>query len=156
MAKKIKVKEIRHVGIVVKDADAVAAQYKEYFDIDWSKKRITDTREREHGPFMYNDEKVEFNMKIIIFPLGGIEIELIEPLDDKGPYADFLKRTGGGLHHFMIEVDDNLNFIEVADEIGAPFIIGGYMPGISWKYFDMKENFASLYEITQQERFEGV
>ena len=156
MAHKIKVKEIRHVGIVVKDADAVAAQYEKYFDIDWSKKRVTDTTTREHGPFLYKGERVEFNMKIVIFPLGGIEIELIEPLDDKGPYADFLRETGGGLHHFMIEVDGNENFIEVANEIGAPNIIGGYMPGISWKYFDMKKDFASLYEITQKERFEGV
>lgn len=38
MAKKIKAKEIYRVGIVVKDAEAVAAQYDKYFEVDQSKK----------------------------------------------------------------------------------------------------------------------
>jgi methylmalonyl-CoA/ethylmalonyl-CoA epimerase len=33
-------------------------------------------------------------------------IELLEPLGDDSPITNFLKRTGGGLHHLCFEVDD--------------------------------------------------
>lgn len=159
MSQKIKAKEIYRIGIVVKDAAAVAEQYFKYFEVDESKVLIVDTSEIEHDPFLFNGEPVDFDMKLIIFPVGGIEIELIEPLDDNGPYAEFLREEGGGLHHLNIEVDDNENFMQVADELGAPFIIGGYNPGdpgLGWKYYDTRKDFATIYEICQEERFEGV
>lgn len=39
---------------------------------------------------------------------GGQEvyIELLEPLGDDSPITNFLKKTGGGLHHLCFEVDD--------------------------------------------------
>ena len=156
MAKKIKAKEIYRVGIVVKDAEAVAAQYDKYFEVDQSKKMIIETSQSEHEPFLFNGERCDFDMKLIIFPVGGIEIELIEPLDDNGPYAEFLRETGGGMHHLNIEVDDNENFIDVAEELDSPFLTGGYLPGLGWKYYDMTKDFAVIYEICQEERFKGV
>ena len=146
MANKIKAKEIYRVGIVVKDAQAIADQYSKYFEVDESKKLVIDTSDSEHEPFLFNGERVNFDMKLIIFPVGGIEIELIE----------FLRETGGGLHHLNVEVDDNENFIDVADELNSSFLTGGYLPGLGWKYYDMTKDFAVIYEICQEERFKGV
>jgi methylmalonyl-CoA/ethylmalonyl-CoA epimerase len=36
----------------------------------------------------------------------GTYIELLEPLSDDSPIANFLKKRGGGLHHLCFEVDD--------------------------------------------------
>lgn len=33
----------------------------------------------------------------------NIEIELIQPLDNVGPFAEFLKQHGSGLHHILIK-----------------------------------------------------
>ena len=35
-----------------------------------------------------------------------IYIELLEPMGDDSPITNFLKKTGGGLHHLCFEVDD--------------------------------------------------
>ena len=35
-----------------------------------------------------------------------VYIELLEPTDDSSPITNFLKKTGGGLHHLCFEVDD--------------------------------------------------
>jgi len=43
-------------------------------------------------------------------PVGGSEIELLEPLGPDSPVARFLERHGEGIHHLCLEVDD----IEVA------------------------------------------
>lgn len=156
MANKIKAKEIYRVGIVVKDAEAVAAQYEKIFDIDPGAKKVIDTSKYEHKTFLYYGKPCEFQMKLIIFPLGGVEIELIEPLDDKGPYADFLREKGGGMHHFNIEVTDNPDFVKAAEELGAPYLTGGGILGVWWKYFDTSKELGAIYEICQDKPYEDM
>lgn len=42
-------------------------------------------------------------------PLGekdGTYLEVLEPLNERSAVYNFLKRTGGGLHHLCFEVDD--------------------------------------------------
>lgn len=36
---------------------------------------------------------------------GSIDIKLIEPSDPESPLFEFLRRTGGGLHHLAFRVD---------------------------------------------------
>lgn len=40
------------------------------------------------------------------FPIEGTRIELIHPLDGKGPVVKYLEKRGGGLHHLCFSVDD--------------------------------------------------
>lgn len=158
MAKKIKAKSLYRIGVVVKDADATAAKFAEYFEIDESKKMVVDTSQYKHDDFYHYDRKVDFDMKLIIFPLGGIEIELIEPLDNRGPYAEWLRNHGEGLHHFNIEVDDNKNFQKAMEELNVPLLTGGYLDDLKlgWKYFESYAPFKMVYEICQEEPFEDL
>lgn len=54
--------------------------------------------------------RVEHNqregVKIAFLPLGESEIELIAPTADDSGVARYLAKTGGGLHHICLEVDD--------------------------------------------------
>ena len=45
--------------------------------------------------------------KVGFFTLGnGARIELLEPLDGKGPIAKFLSKRGEGIHHVCLRVKD--------------------------------------------------
>ena len=39
-------------------------------------------------------------------PAGDTRIELVHPIDGKGPIQTFLDKRGGGLHHLCFESDD--------------------------------------------------
>jgi methylmalonyl-CoA epimerase len=39
-------------------------------------------------------------------PEGECFLELLEPIGDDAPIANFLKKRGGGLHHLCFTVDD--------------------------------------------------
>ena len=45
-------------------------------------------------------------VKVAFLPLEGIHLELLEPIDETGPVARFLRRKGQGVHHVCLEVDD--------------------------------------------------
>jgi len=48
----------------------------------------------------------------------GTYVELLEPLADDSPITNFLKRTGGGLHHLCFEVDDIYSVVDELVKIG--------------------------------------
>lgn len=44
--------------------------------------------------------------RIVSLPLGGPEVELLEPRTPDGPIARFLERRGPGIHHICYRVPD--------------------------------------------------
>jgi len=46
------------------------------------------------------------NATIAFFPVGEVELELVEPTDNESGLAKFLKNHGPGLHHLCLEVED--------------------------------------------------
>lgn len=44
--------------------------------------------------------------KVAFLPLGGSEVELVEPQDAETGLGKFLAKRGEGIHHICFEVDD--------------------------------------------------
>ena len=67
--------------------------------------------ERSLGIELHGIEEVaEQNVRTAFLPVGGTEIELLEPTNVDSSVARFIEKRGEGLHHIAIRVDD----IEVA------------------------------------------
>jgi methylmalonyl-CoA/ethylmalonyl-CoA epimerase len=79
-----------HIAIVVRDADETVKTYKDMFGFE-----VASTMEMPGG-----------EAKAVTISCGDITLELFQPLKDSGSFADFLKRTGGGLHHISFATDD--------------------------------------------------
>lgn len=63
-------------------------------------------------------------------PVEGTRIELVTPLDGKGPIAKFLeKKPAGGLHHLCFETDDLDADVARLRALGYPFLSDGPTPG---------------------------
>ena len=102
--------KLLQVGFVVKDAEAIAKNYAEKYGIGpWD----------YYGPGMLSDitmygKPADFDIKVACGFIGDVEIELIEPIDDKSMYAEFLQNHGEGLHHLAFETAnghaETLNF----------------------------------------------
>lgn len=54
------------------------------------------------------DRPVRFGMRVAMCTLANAKIELIQPLDDRSPYAESLARHGGAdhVHHIRFDVAD--------------------------------------------------
>ena len=63
-------------------------------------------------------------------PVGETRIELVHPLDGKGPIQKFLeKKPDGGLHHLCFETDDIEADVARLKERGYQFLTEAPTPG---------------------------
>jgi methylmalonyl-CoA/ethylmalonyl-CoA epimerase len=81
---------VEHIGIAVKDLDAVVAQYQRLFP----KVKIVP------------EPVADGNMKMVIAHFDNVKIELMEPLKEDSPVGKFIVKNGEGIHHLAFSTDD--------------------------------------------------
>jgi len=84
------IKNIDHVGIVVKSIDEALNVFSNVFGFEVIES-ITDPQQ-------------EF--RTVLISAGDAALELIEPINPDGSMAKFLEQRGGGIHHLSIGVDN--------------------------------------------------
>jgi methylmalonyl-CoA/ethylmalonyl-CoA epimerase len=109
---------LNHIGVIVGDLDK-AIKYCELIGLvpDESPKAKLDVVSRElYGkPVAIGD----FKLRGKFANLGPIRIELIQPLEGKSLWGDFLAAKGEGLHHLGFAVTDY-------EKVGAALIRRGF------------------------------
>jgi methylmalonyl-CoA/ethylmalonyl-CoA epimerase len=78
-----------HIGIAVKSIDQTLAIYMKMGDFEVKRTQV-------------ESQKV----KIALFKVGGIHLELLEPASEDSNMAKFIRERGEGLHHIAFAVDD--------------------------------------------------
>lgn len=136
--------KLDHIGIIVKDIDESKRYYKELYGFESISEVI--------------DEPIQ-KVKICFIGIGhtGLpSIELISPVTEDSTVYNFLKKTGGGLHHLSYEVDDLDKVIEHFKSKRA-LPIGKIYPGaghkgrrVMWFYTSAKE----LVELIERKKDE--
>jgi len=94
--------ETMQIGIVVRDLDATIRRYVDDYGIGpWESYKFKpgDIKEwRENG------QSAEPSTRFATAMVGGVMWELIQSLDDKSIFAQFLAATGGGVQHIAVNV----------------------------------------------------
>jgi methylmalonyl-CoA epimerase len=83
-------KRIDHVVIAVPDLEAAVATYQENFGL----------------VKVSGGEVPSLGIRNAFLQIGDAQIELMTPLTDQGPVANFLAKQGGGMYLLALEVDD--------------------------------------------------
>ncbi len=97
---------------------------------------------------------VPFSLRVAFGALGGVLLELLEPLDDKSPHAEFLAANGEGLHHLaylVLDFDSQLAAVRAARP-EAELLIDGTGPGnpVRWVYVDGSAARGTVIELIER------
>ena len=129
---------LNHVAIAVPDLEAAAKKYRETLGAKVSEPHAVPA----HG------------VTVIFVELPNTKVELLHPLGDKSPIANFLeKNPGGGIHHICYEVTDILAAREQLKASGAR-VLGDGEPKIGAHgnpvlFLHPKDFFGTLVEVEQ-------
>lgn len=82
-----------HIGVVVKDLEESKKYYQDHFGFQEFSPTIDEPQQKVKIVFIRRQP-------------ASADIELIQPDGEDSAVYNFLKKTGGGLHHLAYEVED--------------------------------------------------
>ena len=98
-----KLTELDHVGIAVRDLDAVVEWY-----------------ERMFGATVAHRERIESDgVDEALIRVADSYIQLLTPFRDDSPLAKYMEKNGEGIHHVGYRVDDCNEVLEAVKARGA-------------------------------------
>ena len=138
-----------HVSIVVKDMDKAIKYYEALgvgpFPPFLGGPGMSFTGKTVHG------EPADYDMDLRFArgDMGGVGLELIQPLNGHSIYDEFLEQKGEGIHHLAFMVEDIDAEIAYMKEKGFKVIQTGAMPNTRWVYFDTDRVGGMFVELCQ-------
>ncbi len=111
------IQRIDHLGIAVTSLEAAVPLYEKAYGLKCE--RI--------------EEVPSQKVRTAFFDVGGVHIELLEPMSDDSPIAKFLAKNGEGVHHIAFGTDDIGGQLAQARDAGIRLINEEPVPGAGGK-----------------------
>ena len=134
------------VGIIVEDLSSAILQYKSLLGIadfevvDWPKPG-TDPESTYYG------KPAKFSMRVGFTQLGNLQLEIVQPLEGRSIFKDYLENHGPGLHHIRFTEKDFDKKVEQLQKAGIQMISSGrgVRSASTWAYFDTTKILGGIY-----------
>lgn len=142
-------RKILQVGIVVKDVDESVRNWTNKYGIGpWNIYTLYPGRIKNLTKF---GKSIDFSMKVALTNIDNMEVELIQPLDEKSIYYEFLKDHGGGLHHLGVDLMKKGGTENLLSKMGLRSIQSGEWSNETWTYYDSTDDLGFILEIFEHE-----
>ena len=100
------IKRIDHIALVVEDIHTALEFWHDALGL-----------ELEHTEDVPKEQS-----RIAFLPVGGSEIELVQPTTGDSGIAKYMRKRGEGIHHICLEVDDLATFMDQLKQKGIRLI----------------------------------
>jgi hypothetical protein len=143
----VQLKRLVQIGIVVPDRDRTTQLLTSLFGI--GPFHFAEWPDRVESKYCYRGVEEQVRIKQAFVQLGDVEVELIQPLEGRSGYKDFLDQTGGGIHHVLFEVKDIDPVIDELAKSGVTVLQSGtgIRPGTRWALMDTQKLLGFLVEL---------
>jgi methylmalonyl-CoA/ethylmalonyl-CoA epimerase len=143
----LQLRRLVQIGIVVADRDRTTQLLTALFGI--GPFRLVEWPDRADSKYYYRGVEERVRIKQAFVQMGDVEVELIQPLEGRSGYKDFLDETGGGIHHVLFEVSDIDPVIQELAKSGVTVLQSGtgIRPGTRWALMDTHELLGFLVEL---------
>jgi methylmalonyl-CoA/ethylmalonyl-CoA epimerase len=141
--------ETMQIGIVVRDLDAAIRRYEDDYGIGpW---QVHQFKPGEVKEWRENGQPAEPSTRFATAMVGGVQWELIQPLDDKSIYAQFLAEKGEGVHHIAVAAANYGELLAAEAKRGNELVLdcelGGQFEGIKVAYLDTQRDLGVILEV---------
>lgn len=138
---------IDHVAIVVKDLDEKIEAWSKLLGAEPTF-RVT-TQQFDPAGTLYEGEPTDAQIRAVVFKVGSMELELMEPIGGPGVWSEFADGQGGGLHHIGLMSDSLDEGIEALAEQDIPVAQRAEYPVGWYAYFRSEETLGAMIELNE-------
>jgi len=143
--------ELFHIGWVVRDCEAAQEELRTRLGAGPC---LSMGDESLFDQVLVHGKPVPVSLKIAFCALGGVLVELLQPLDDRSPHAAFLAERAEGMHHLAFVVTDFDEQLAAArrDNPERTLLIDGTGPGnpFRWVYLDGADARGTVIELWER------
>jgi methylmalonyl-CoA/ethylmalonyl-CoA epimerase len=144
-AEKIELKQVFQVSVVVKDIQKAMEHYWKIFGIGpW---QIYTFQPPDLTNTTLHGKPEPYTMRLATAQIGTVQWELIEPLDARSTYKEFLEQKGEGLHHVAVTVEDFDKTVAALEKQGMGILMSGTWHGTTYVYMDTEQALGTITEI---------
>ena len=130
--------ETMQIALVVRDLDATMRTYVHEYGIGpWE---IYEFNPDTVSEMAKDGEPAEYALRLALTMVGSVQWELIQPLDDKSMYAEFLATKGEGLHHVAVGVPELRRGARHLRAKGRRVLQAGVYNGVTFAYLSTDED----------------
>ena len=134
------VNQIFQMVCVVRDRDVTLDNWKRHVEFDTASIKLYSSEDLPGYQCEYKGEMISFPFKAARFNLGGIDMVLVQPLNESGdPYSDVLKKNGQGFHHIGMYMKDPAKAVETCKKWGYDPIACESVNGEAFLLFDLRD-----------------
>ncbi len=130
------IRKIQHIGVAVRSLSDAIPFYRDVLGLE----------------FLGIEEVAEQKVRTAIFRVGESTIEVLETTSPDGPVGKFLEKSGEGIHHICLRVDDTASALARAKERGVRLIDEAPRTGVHGMrigFLHPKSTFGVLTEFAQ-------
>lgn len=130
------IKKIDHIGIAVRDLETQVTFYKDILGLDF------------HG----YEELPDRGLKVAIFVVNDVRIELLKSTSDSSAIAKFIEKKGEGIHHIAFCTCDAQAELDRLKAAGVKLIDESPKPGaegLKVAFLHPKSTFKVLMELCE-------
>jgi catechol 2,3-dioxygenase-like lactoylglutathione lyase family enzyme len=145
---KLMLPPISQIGIVVRDMQKAVEYYQGVFGLGpWTVYESTPDK------YWFKGDPSHMRLRQGKAMLGGIEIELVQPLEGESTFHEFLRQRGEGLHHLAFNVEDYEATVRRFEEAGfkpllqAEAYVATYEGTVKACHFDTRAVGGVIFEI---------
>lgn len=143
----VQLKRLVQIGIVVADRKRTTELLSSLFGI--GPFRFVEWPDRPEAKYYYRGAEERIRISQAFVQLGDVEVELIQPVEGRNGYQDFLDETGGGIHHVLFEVSDIDPVLRELEKAGVTVLQSGtgIRPGTRWALLDTRASLGFFVEL---------
>jgi methylmalonyl-CoA/ethylmalonyl-CoA epimerase len=137
--------ETKQIALVVRDLDATMRTYVHEYGIGpWE---IYEFNPQTVRDMKKDGAPSEYAWRLAVAMVGSVQWELIQPLDDKSIYAEFLATKGEGVHHIAVGVADYDGAVDTLRGKGRRVLQSGHYEGVTFAYLSTDEDLGVATEL---------
>jgi methylmalonyl-CoA/ethylmalonyl-CoA epimerase len=142
--------KIAQVAIAVKDIRSAINHFSAL--LGQPKPNIIETAPGNEVAMTYRGNESNDRALLAFFDLGGVQLELIEPIGENSAWAEGLRDGGESVHHLAIWTENMAADKAVLESHNSPMIHRGDMGDGQYAYFDSRANFGTMIELLEHKR----
>ncbi|MBR0967328.1 VOC family protein [Tardiphaga sp. 538_B7_N1_4] len=146
MTQRLKINTVRQVCLVVEDCDQTIRDLYETVGVGpwavWTPK-LTDTRVR--------GASTHYTMRLALAWTKDFMWEVIQPLEGRSIYREFLDSNGDGVHHMLVQADESFDqIVSEENKRGSPPLMEGTWGLAKFAYLATEKPCRTIIEVSER------